>query len=168
MRHRKYQREKQYKIIVSIGKQKLILMEGRVIIHKYPISTSKYGIGNQEGSNRTPLGEHQIVSKIGGKAQRGEILRNRRRTYKVHDMSKANKRDVDIITSRILRLDGLEKGVNKGFGIDSYKRCIYIHGTAEEHLIGKPASHGCIRMRNRDIIELFRLLKRGTIVTIEK
>ena len=83
-------------------------------------------------------------------------------------MYKNKKKAVDLITTRILRLEGLEPGINKGKGIDSFKRCIYIHGTPEEWLIGRPASHGCIRMKNGDVIGLFDLVKRDTLVKIER
>lgn len=75
--------------------------------------------------------------------------------------------NVDLITTRILRLRGLEKGINKGEGVDSHKRYIYIHGTPQEWLIGKPASHGCIRMLNKDVIRLFNIVPSGTVVSIE-
>jgi len=112
------------------------------------------------------LGIHNIISKIGKNAKIREIFISGRRTGEIAKKDKKCRRD--LITTRILRLQGLERGINKGRGIDSYKRCIYIHGTAEEHLIGKPASHGCIRMKNKDIVELFNLVKRGTLVHIKR
>lgn len=148
-------------ISVKILEQKLNVFSGKEQIKSYSISTSKYGIGNKAGSNKTPLGLHQIVSKIGKNAFPGTIFKRRRNTGKI-----ARSSGGDFITTRILRLAGLEKGINKGKGIDSFQRCIYIHGTPEENLIGKPASHGCIRMKNRDIIELFSMVKRGTLVQI--
>lgn len=135
------------------------------IIKGYLISTSQFGSGSKVGSNKTPLGLHKIASKIGRNASFGAIFKRRRNTGKI---AKINKDGGDLMTTRILRLEGLQKGINKGKGIDSFKRCIYIHGTPEEKLIGKPASHGCIRMKNRDIIELFDLAKRGTAVKITK
>jgi len=157
----------QYAIVVSISKQKLYLIKGKRIIKRYPVSTSKYGIGNKQGSYKTPLGLHRIVGKIGKNARIGEVFKSRRRTKKIAKFNRERVKQ-DLITTRILRLKGLEKGINKGEDIDSYKRCIYIHGTPQENLIGKPASHGCVRMKNRDIIELFNLLKRGTLVYIHK
>lgn len=153
-----------YAIVVSISKQSLHLIKGKKIIRRYPVSTSKYGLGNKDGSNKTPLGMHCISNKIGKNAEIGSIFKSCRNTRKIAKIGADS--DKDLITTRILRLRGLEKGINKGKGIDSYKRCIYIHGTAEEHLIGKPASHGCIRMKNRDVIELFDLVTRGTLVKI--
>jgi len=98
----------------------------------------------------------------------GEILRSRKRTRNVAKRKTGKQKEQDLITSRILRLTGLETGVNKGTDIDSYTRCIYIHGTSQEHLIGHPASHGCIRMKNRDIIELFDLVPHKALVEIRR
>ncbi|MBA7499154.1 hypothetical protein ES705_04097 [subsurface metagenome] len=154
----------QYAIVVSISKQKLYFLKGEKIIQRYSVSTSKYGTGNKEGSNKTPFGMHCISNKIGKNAEIGSIFKSCRNTRKIAKIGADIEKD--LITTRILKLRGLEKGINKGKGIDSYERCIYIHGTAEEHLIGRPASHGCIRMRNRDIIELFALVPGGTLVKI--
>lgn len=145
--------------------QKLYLFSRGQVIKTYPISTSKYGVGNKVGSNKTPLGLHCIVSKIGRNVCSGTIFKRRRNTRKI---ARINKDGGDLITTRILRLAGLKKGINKGRGIDSFQRCIYIHGTPEEKLIGRPASHGCIRMKNRDIVKLFDLVKRGILVRICK
>jgi lipoprotein-anchoring transpeptidase ErfK/SrfK len=152
-------------IIISIKEQRLYLVKELKVVHECPVSTSKFGTGNKEGSNKTPTGLHRIVSKIGGNAKPGEIFKARRRTGQI---ARARDSKADLITSRILRLEGLEKGVNRGRGIDTYERHIYIHGTPHEHLIGKPASHGCIRMKNRDIIALFKLVPRGTFVLIAR
>ncbi len=151
-------------IIVDISRQRLYLKKGKRILKSYPVSTSRYGVGNRDGSFKTPLGRHIVVSKIGRNARFGEILRNRRRTGKIARIGRDSAGD--LITTRILRLKGTEPGVNAGKGIDTFQRCIYIHGTAEEHKIGRTASHGCIRMKNKDIIELFRIIKRGTLVDI--
>ncbi len=153
-------------VVIEISKQKLSLFKNNRFIKSYPVSTSKYGIGNQSGSNKTPLGLHRIISKIGRNVSIGTIFKKRRNTGKIFKVYK--KKAVDLITTRILRLEGLELGINKGKGIDSFKRCIYIHGTPEEWLIGRPASHGCIRMKNKDVIELFNLVKRNTFVNIKK
>ncbi|MDD4202441.1 MAG: L,D-transpeptidase [Candidatus Omnitrophica bacterium] len=150
-------------IKVSIAKQKLFLYQDKALIKEYPVSTSKFGIGNKYGSNKTPLGLHIISNKIGRSARSRAIFKRRINTKKIARVSKTGQ---DLITSRILRLQGVEKGKNKGKGIDSFKRCIYIHGTPEEKLIGKPASHGCIRMKNKDIIALFQRVTRGVTVNI--
>jgi hypothetical protein len=149
----------------DISKQRLFLLKNKEVIREYRVSSSKYGIGNKAGSNKTPLGTHRIVSKIGRNACLGAIFKRRRNTGKI---ARLNKGGGDLITTRILRLEGLESGINKGRGIDSFQRCIYIHGTPEERFIGKPSSHGCIRMENRDIVELFGLVKRNTLVTIDR
>lgn len=157
------------KIEVSISKQQLYLhcyYHDREESKTYPISTSKYGIGSEAGSNKTPLGEHRIENKIGDNAPKGMIFKARRATGQIAEM---NAQGVgDLITTRILWLKGLESGVNSGRGIDSYRRYIYIHGTVEENKIGQPASHGCIRMYNDDVIELFDLVTEGTKVYIAR
>lgn len=156
-------------IIVKISQQKLYLFEKERILKVYPVSSSRFGIGNESGSYKTPLGLHKISNKIGRNASMGTIFLKRRNTGKVAII---RKREVnhpqDLITTRILRLEGLEIGVNRGAGIDSFQRCIYIHGTQNEGLIGKPVSHGCIRMKNKDVAELFSLVKRNTLVNIKK
>jgi lipoprotein-anchoring transpeptidase ErfK/SrfK len=157
-----------FSIVVKISKQRLYLYKNRKLVKQYAVSTSRYGAGNKQGSNKTPLGRHRIASKIGRNARKCEVIRNRHRTGKLVNIRKRQKMHKDLITSRVLWLEGLESGKNRGQGIDSKKRCIYIHGTPEEHLIGRPVSHGCIRMSNKDIMELFRLIARGTIVKIER
>jgi lipoprotein-anchoring transpeptidase ErfK/SrfK len=153
-------------LVISISEQKLYLYKEGEIIQAYRVSTSKYGIGNKINSYKTPLGRHMICAKIGRKARINSIFKNRRNTKKVATINCGQ--DKDLILTRILRLKGLEPGKNKGRGIDTFERCIYIHGTADEDLIGKPASHGCIRMRNHDIAELFGLVLRGTSVLIRE
>ena len=118
-------------------------------------------------SFQTPLGEHIVAEKIGEDLPLGAVLKGRKWTKEVIVPIK----DVidipeDVITSRILWLDGVEQGINKGGDVDSKERFIYIHGTAEEGLIGKPASLGCIRMKNKDVIKLFNRVKENTKVLI--
>jgi hypothetical protein len=154
-------------IYVSINEQKLFHMTSEEIIQSYSISSSKYGIGNKQGSNKTPLGLHKIKEKHGKKTPKngrmigrvfyGEIAK----IFQDKSIS-----ETDDVTSRVLWLEGIEKGINKGDGIDSYKRYIYIHGTSEEGWIGQPASHGCIRMKNKDVIDLFKEVSIGTFVLI--
>lgn len=155
-------------IVVKISEQKLYLLKGNgdIIIH-YPVSTSKYGIGNSAGSNKTPLGTHKIAQKIGKNVPSGTIFKSRINTKKLTPIY-IDPVDVpnDYVTTRIMWLEGMENGINKGKDIDSFKRFIYIHGTPEEGLIGKPASHGCIRMKNKDVIELFDKVNTSTIVEI--
>ena len=118
----------------------------------YPISTAAKGLGNQSGSNQTPYGIHRVKQKIGGGQPEGMVFKNREPTGRVFDRTDIGE---DEITSRILWLDGMEDGINKGGHHDSYERYIYIHGTSDEARIGEPVSIGCIRMKNADVIELF-------------
>lgn len=153
---------------VSVSEQKMDLLRDGRKVRSYDISTSKYGTGNQLGSLKTPLGRHRIARKIGDGAPIHTIFRNRvnlRRTAAVDRTLKGAPED--LVTTRILWLEGLEKGRNKGGRIDSFRRLIYIHGTPSEGLIGRPASNGCVRMRNRDVIDLFDRVAVGTPVIIE-
>ena len=155
-------------IRVSVANQMLYLIDNEEVIEEYPISTSVYGIGSEAGSNKTPLGKHKILNKIGDKAPLGTIFKSRINTgRKAKIYTDSTDLEEDDVTTRILRLTGLEPGKNKGPGVDSYSRYIYIHGTPEEGLIGKPASHGCIRMKNADVIKLFDQVEEGTLVMIE-
>ena len=135
----------------------------------YTISSSKYGIGSKENSYKTPLGRHKVSEKIGEDLPLGAIFKARQWSGSLANIIKEPlDTDLDLVTSRILWLEGQELGKNKGSGVDSKKRFIYIHGTAEEGLIGIPASDGCIRMYNSDVIELFNKTKIGTEVWIYK
>jgi lipoprotein-anchoring transpeptidase ErfK/SrfK len=154
-------------IEVDISEQRLYLIENNLIKASYPISTSKYGEGSIQNSFKTPLGEHSIKEMIGEDAEINTIFTSRintKRSAKIID--KFEDSDNDYVTSRIMWLDGEEEGFNKGGNVDSFRRYIYIHGTHEEGLIGTKASHGCIRMFNYDVIELFKLVNIGTKVLI--
>ena len=154
-------------IEVDISEQRLYLIENSLIKASYPISTSKYGEGSIENSFKTPLGEHSIKEMIGEEAEINTIFTSRintKRSATIIDQFEDT--DNDYVTSRIIWLDGEEEGFNKGGNVDSYRRYIYIHGTHEEGLIGTKASHGCIRMFNYDVIELFKLVNIGTKVLI--
>ncbi len=155
----------QFAIIVSISKQKLYLIKDEKIIKTYPVSTSKYGVGSKPGSNKTPLGTHYIASKHGEGAKIGTIFKARKNTKKIAKIY-IDKTDVpeDFVTTRIMWLKGLESGIN----LETLKRYVYIHGTPEEGLIGTPASHGCVRMKNKEVIELFELVSVDTLVEIQK
>ncbi|AHK78797.1 hypothetical protein M911_06000 [Ectothiorhodospira haloalkaliphila] len=154
--------------VVRIDEQRLYLIRQGQIQREYPISTSRHGIGNQDGSFRTPLGVHRIHSKFGDGVPKGTVFRARENTGKIAPIVTAPERTPgDYITTRILWLEGLEDGVNRGEGIDSFSRYIYIHGTDEEGLIGQPASEGCVRMTNADVIELFETMPEGTLVVIQ-
>lgn len=155
------------RMTVDVATQKLHLFDGESRVRTYDVSTATKGTGNVSGSNQTPLGRHRVCEKVGGDQPRGMAFVERIPTGKkptIHtDATDAKK---EWILSRILWLDGLEDGVNKGGNVDSRKRYIYIHGTNEEGLIGQPASHGCIRMRNDDVIDLYERVPVGAVVEI--
>ena len=156
-----------YKIDIDISQQRLYLKQNDYLIKSYPISSSKYGEGSTENSNMTPLGLHVIKEKIGTNVPINTLFISRINTKRTVNIENSrNKTKDDHITSRILWLDGLEEGKNKGKGVDSYSRYIYIHGTHEEGLIGEKASHGCIRMLNNDVIDLYNYVNIGTEVYI--
>ena len=154
-------------LFVNITEQKMYYIKEGGIVKTYVISSSSYGVGNKAGSNKTPIGLHKVKQKFGeetpingkmiGRVFYGDIAT----IYTDNTKSKT-----DDVCSRILWLVGLEEGLNKGEGIDSYNRYIYIHGTSEEGRLGKPASHGCIRMKNKAVIELYDKIKIGTLVLI--
>jgi lipoprotein-anchoring transpeptidase ErfK/SrfK len=128
------------------------------------VSTSRFGLGNREGSYKTPRGLHRVAEKIGGEAAPWTVFSSRENTGVVwtEGMDEENQ-----VLTRILRLQGLEPGVNAGTSIDSYERYIYIHGTNREDMIGIPFSHGCVCMKNDDIIMLYDMLEVGTYVYID-
>ena len=135
----------------------------------YPVSTSKYGVGNEEYSKKTPLGTHSILERIGEAARIGAIFESRENTGRIATIyTDTTDIEEELITTRILLLKGMVPGLNEGGGVDSYARRIYIHGTPEEGLIGNPASNGCVRMRNEDIMELFDIVPRGALVRIHE
>lgn len=148
---------------ISIDSQVLNFIVDGKNIKSYPVSTAANGIGNQKGSDCTATGWHMVVQKFGENQPAGTIFKSREPTGEIaeifHDQIK---RTADFVTSRIIRLKGLEKEKNS----DSFRRYIYIHGTPEEGLIGTPVSHGCIRMKNRDVIELFDLVSCGMLVEV--
>ena len=165
---RSFKGELEAEIVVDISEQRLYLVKNKKILKSYPISSSKYGEGSIQNSFKTPLGMHEIRTKIGHNAIENTIFVARADTNKSAKIIKdVIDTEDDHVTSRILWLDGLELGRNKGEGIDSYNRYIYIHGTHEEGLIGQKASHGCIRMFNNDVIDLFDRVQEGTYVLIK-
>ena len=154
-------------IYVGVKWQELDLyLNGNRII-SYPVSTSMHGAGTKAGSDMTPIGLHKIRGKFGSDAPIGGILKARKYTGNIASIqTNPIKTGEDAITTRILTLEGLENGINKGGELDSYERHIYIHGTAEEGLIGQPASHGCVRMKNKDVIDLFNRVNKDLTVII--
>ena len=154
-------------LFVSIEKQKLYHIKNNKIISEFIISSSAYGTGNKEGSNKTPLGLHKVKEKYGDNTPINGRMIARIYTGDIATVYKDNtKSKTDDVTTRILWLEGLEQRKNKGEGIDSFKRYIYIHGTSEEGRLGTPASHGCIRMKNKEVIDLYNKVSIGTLVLI--
>jgi UDP-N-acetylmuramate--alanine ligase len=151
-------------LVQSIETQTLLVCQKETIVERYAASTSRFGNGIRENSFKTPLGAHRIKEKIGSGAPAGRIFKGRIDTGINWDQSST---EDNLILTRILRLDGLEQGINKGAGVDSYGRFIYIHGTNREDLVGTPLSHGCIALRNQDILRLFEIVWEGTVVYID-
>lgn len=157
-------------LLVRVSEQMLyVLDELEEVVQTYPVSTSKYGVGNKEGSFQTPTGKHCVQQMIGGESLINEVFVGREPIGVLDELqSQQVELPEDIITTRIMWLQGLEPGVNMGSDIDSHQRYIYIHGTHEEDKIGQPASHGCIRMRNDDVIDLFDQIELGCEILIEE
>ena len=147
------------KIDISIRDQRLKLRRGRKIVRSYPVSTSRFGIGTEEGSLKTPLGNFRIAEKIGHGAEVGTIFKARVPLGPDDPLPDTE----DFVTTRILWLDGLDPE-----NANTRDRYIYIHGRKHEDKIGTPDSHGCIRMRNADVIELFDLVDETTQVVIRE
>jgi lipoprotein-anchoring transpeptidase ErfK/SrfK len=147
-----------HRIVVSIPEQKLALLDNGALIATYPISTSRFAIGDAPGSRGTPLGELEIAKKIGDSAPSGMVFKDRRATGEILEPDAPGR---DPIVTRILWLRGLEAQ-----NANAYGRYIYIHGTPEERNIGTRASFGCIRMRSRDVIQLFDIVGPQARVTI--
>ncbi len=157
-------------LVIDATAQKMFLVEQGKAVNEWVISTATKGLGSQKGSEQTPLGVHRVAEKIGDGAALGTIFKSRQNTGKIVDILTAPGADspADYVTTRILWLDGLEPGLNKGGDVDSKERFIYIHGTGEEGKLGAPASHGCIRMRNKDVLDLFDSVKEDTLVVISR
>lgn len=151
-------------LVQSIEAQKLFVCEKGSVIDQYDSSTSRFGTGIRENSCKTPPGVHRVKEKIGFGAPEGRIFKDRMDNGINWDGAS---REENLILTRILRLEGLEEGINRGAGVDSYERFIYIHGTNREDLVGTPLSHGCLCLRNRDMIRLFETVREGTVLYIE-
>ena len=163
-------------LLVDVAGQRLTLFSGTTESRSWPVSTARAGIDATEGSGGTPPGLHVVREKIGSGTEPGTIFRSRQPTGEVwrdhldppaaRAGDEAGDETDDLILSRILTLDGLEEGANRGSGCDSLARYIYIHGTNDEHRLGQPVSHGCIRLSNAAVIELFELVAEGDPVVI--
>lgn len=144
-------------LVADVTAQRAVLCSRSGPLLEFPISTARLGVGNRTGSNQTPAGWHRVAERFGADAAPGTVFVSRRPDGRVlpagawRDPAPAE----DLVLTRILWLDGLEPGLNRGPGIDSHERCIYLHGTNQEQLLGTPSSHGCIRFSNDDIVELF-------------
>jgi lipoprotein-anchoring transpeptidase ErfK/SrfK len=152
------QKDTHHRVVISIPDQKMTVYNDAQTLAEYPVSTSKYGIGDRPGSYATPLGELEIAKKIGADAPAGAVFKSRRFTGEVLAPDTPGR---DPIVTRILWLKGLEAENSRAFS-----RNIYIHGTPEERNIGRPASYGCIRMKSCDVIQLFNMVGVGAKVEI--
>jgi len=154
-------------IRIDIATQSLELTDRSGATRRYPVSTSRYGAGEREGSHRTPRGRHLIRARIGAGCPPGTVFVGRRPTGEIWSEALAGAQpDRDWILTRILWLSGLEPGVNRLGNVDTMRRYIYIHGMPDTEACGEPGSIGCIRMRNDDVIELFDRVEVGTVVDI--
>ena len=156
-------------IRIDLARQRLELCDAETILQSYPVSTARNGPGEEHGSECTPRGAHAIEQKIGDGAPPGSVFVAREPTGEICDpaLFEANPAR-DWILTRILWLGGLEAGRNLGANVDTRSRHIYIHGCPETVGVGSPSSHGCIRMRNADVIDLFEQVDVGTRVEIEE
>ena len=146
------------RVIISVRDQKLMVIENGQRAAVYPVSTSKFGLGDRWGSMATPLGWLQVAEKIGDHAPPGAVFRKRRFTGEILPPNAPGR---DPIVTRIIWLRGLEASNGNAFN-----RCIYIHGTAEEKTIGKPSSYGCVRMCSRDVTQIYAQIQIGALVKI--
>lgn len=154
-------------ILVLLDKQQLLLLNGGQIVHQYPVNTAKNGPGERINSECTPRGKHTIRAKIGAGEVKGRVFVGRRPNNEIYSPAlDRDHPDRDWILSRILWLSGLEPGVNRLSDVDTMRRYIYIHGSPDHCVTPEPQSHGCIRMKNDDIIDLFERVPVGTQVDI--
>jgi lipoprotein-anchoring transpeptidase ErfK/SrfK len=150
--------DRRHHVVISATEQRMAVLRDGEPLAVYPISTSKYGLGDRPGSNATPVGEMRVKTKLGGGAPAGAVFKSRRFTGEVLPVDAPGR---DPIVTRILWLDGREPHNRNAYG-----RYIYIHGTPEERNIGQPVSYGCIRMRSRDVIELYDTVGVGARVSV--
>jgi hypothetical protein len=157
-------------LTISVSEQRLRLFKNRLCAVEYAVSTAEKGIGCHRDSYQTPVGLHRISQKIGKGQPSGTIFKERKPAGKCQSIKSgslnAGTNHDDLILTRILWLEGLEPGVNRGGDVDTFSRYIYIHGTNREDLLGQPDSHGCIRMRNADVKTLFDSVELGSLVWI--
>ena len=155
------------RIEIDLAAQRLVLHRPGAPARSWPVSTARNGAGEERDSGRTPRGRHVVRARIGAGLPAGAVLVGRRPTGETWTPALARAHpERDWILSRILWLSGLEPGRNRLGAVDTMRRYIYIHGTPDDQPLGVPASHGCIRMRNSDVIELFELVPAGIEVLI--
>jgi UDP-N-acetylmuramate--alanine ligase len=150
-------------LVVDVLRQRMGLLERGELLGDFAISTARNGIGCEDGSFKTPPGWHSIHGKFGQDEPSGRVFRNRVAT---RENWQGEVREDDLILTRVLTLEGLEEGVNRGLGRDTLARLIYVHGTNQEHLLGVPVSHGCLRMANADVIALFEQTREGDLLVV--
>jgi len=157
------------RIVIGLRTQSLVLIDDAGERNSYSVSTARLGPGEQRDSGQTPRGRHLVRAKIGAGLPTGAVLVGRRPTGEIWTRALADRHPQrDWILSRILWLSGREVGRNRLGAVDSMRRYIYIHGTPDSEPMGVMASHGCVRMRNADVIELFERVPVGTLVDIEE
>lgn len=157
------------RILVDLASQTLTRWEDSRPVARYLVSTGRNGAGEVNGSGCTPRGLHRVRLRIGAGCRVGTVFRGRRPTGDIYnDELAAAWPERDWILTRILWLTGCEPGINRGGCVDTLRRYIYIHGCPDTAPMGMPCSHGCIRMRHRDLIELFDLTPVGTLVEIRE
>lgn len=153
---------------VDVASQRLRCLEAGEVVAEYAVSTARNGTGQLEGSECTPLGAHVVRARIGAGLPPGSVFMARRPTGEIYTPQLRERYpDRDWILTRILWLGGLEPGHNRDGEVDTMRRYIYIHGAPDDATMGQPGSHGCIRMSNTDIVELFGRVRVGTRVDIE-
>ena len=156
-------------IDIDLSQQRLRLYEDEMLLAEYPVSTASRGAGEQMGSYCTPRGQHRIRARVGEGAALGTVYRGRRPTGETYSAELAAAHpERDWILSRILWLGGLEPHKNRYGDVDSQRRYIYIHGTPDSEPMGIPASIGCVRMYNEDVMDLFDRVPVGTPVHIHE
>lgn len=154
---------------ISLAEQRLELLEDGAVVRRYPVSTAANGAGECNGSGCTPRGWHTIHARIGAGAAPDTVFVGRVPTGELYSEALAQEQPGrDWILTRILWLEGLEEGRNRGGEVDTLARYIYLHGTPDSVALGTPGSHGCVRLRNADVIELFERVREGMRVWIQE
>lgn len=156
-------------IVIHVANQSLELLDGGRVVFSAPVSTARNGVGEQQDSECTPRGRHSVRAMIGRGCPLNTVFVGRRPTGEIYNPElHAAAPGRDWILTRILWLSGCEPGINRLGNVDTMRRYIYIHGTPDDEGIGIPNSHGCVRMRNDDILQLFELVTPGTPVLIRE